>query len=142
MEYQLNSDLGRALLTVPASASPGSVHKVRILLEADETVAAGFQLTARTPDGRQAGTLRAPDGRVRITLADTPAGAVQFAHQTLAGSEGEERIATAWAVEWVAPEQPGRVEWSLSTNSANGDNSPLGDLVWTTREISQVGSVR
>ena len=131
-EYPLDTDAIRvALMGVPRVAEPGSVHRVAVLVRADGTVAAGFQLSTRRPDGRQAGRFRAVDDQVRVTPGDTPAGEVQFAHQTAAGIGEQERIESLWTVEWTAPDDPVDVTWSVSGNSANGDNSPFGDLVGT-----------
>ncbi len=137
-EYPLDGEYGTVLVDIPSEVEPGSVHRVRIVLEAEETVAAGFQLSARTPDGRQAGRLRALDAKVRITHGDTPAGIVQFAHQTREGIGGVERTVSSWVVEWTAPDEPGGVQWSLAANSANGDSSPYGDLIFTTRGTTMV----
>lgn len=138
-EYELDGPYGSVSLEdVPEVAEPGSTHRVRVVVEAEGTVAAGFQLSARASDGVQAGRLRAVDDRVRVTPGATPAGDVLFAHQTQAGSTGPERVRTTWTVEWVAPAASTEVVWSLSANSANGDNSPFGDLVWTTTASSRV----
>jgi hypothetical protein len=131
-EYELDVDGIRvALMGVPEVAEPGSVHRVAVVLQAEGTVKAGFQLATRTSDGRQAGMLRAVDEQVRVTPGPTPAGEVLFAHQTEAGAGETERTETTWTVEWTAPREATEVLWSVSGNSGNGDNSPLGDLVGT-----------
>jgi hypothetical protein len=131
-EYPLDTDAIRvAIMGVPQVAAPESVHRVAVLVRAEGTIAAGFQLSTRTPDGRQAGRIRPVDDQVTITLGDTPAGEVEFAHQTAIGMGGEERVEAMWTVEWTAPADPTDVTWSVSGNSGNGDNSPFGDLVGT-----------
>jgi len=131
-EYQLDFEGIRvALMGVPEVAAPGSVHRVAVVVQAEGTVKAGFQLATRISDGRQAGILRAVDEHVRITPGPTPAGEVLFAHQTSEGAGEVERHETTWTLEWVAPEERGEVTWSVSGNSANGDASPYGDLVGT-----------
>lgn len=131
-EYPLDTDGIRvALIGVPQMAEPESVHRVAVLVRAEGTVAAGFQLSTRTPDGRQAGRLRPVDDEVRVTLGDTPAGEIEFAHQTKVGIGDAERVESMWTVEWTAPADPVNVTWSVSGNSGNGDNSPFGDLVGT-----------
>jgi len=131
-EYELDFEGIRvALMGVPEVAGVGSVHRVAVVLRAEGTVKAGFQLAVRTSDGRQAGALRAIDDQVRITPGQTPAGEVLFAHQTEEGAGEGERRETTWTVEWVAPAEAADVIWSVSGNSGNGDNSPYGDLVGT-----------
>ncbi len=131
-EYELDFEGMRvALMGVPEVAERGSVHRVVVVVQAEGTVKAGFQLATRTSDGRQAGHLRAVDDRVRVTAGHTPGGEILFAHQTEAGAGEGERVETAWTVEWEAPAEPVAVTWSVSGNSANGDNSPYGDLVGT-----------
>ncbi len=131
-EYPLDTESIRvALMGVPEVAEPGSVHRIAVLVRAGGTVAAGFQLATRGPDGRQAGSLR-PVGRgVAVTPGDTPAGEVQFAHQSADGIGDVEREESMWTLEWTAPSDPIDVTWSVSGNSGNGDNSPFGDLVGT-----------
>lgn len=131
-EYPLDTDGIRvALMGVPPAAVPGSVHRIAVLIRAEGTVAAGFQLTTRGPDGRQAGRLSPVDDLVAVAPGHTPAGPVEFAHQTEAGIGREERVESMWTVEWTAPAEPIDVTWSVSGNSGNGDDSPLGDLVGT-----------
>jgi hypothetical protein len=128
-EYPLDDGIRVALMGVPEVAEAGSVHRIGILVAAEGTLTAGFQLAARLPDGRQAGMLRPVDERVVVTPGETPAGEVLFAHHTMVGIGEEERVETMWTVEWVAPSTPAEVQWHVSGNSANGDQSPYGDLV-------------
>ncbi|MDT8367961.1 MAG: choice-of-anchor V domain-containing protein [Longimicrobiales bacterium] len=138
-EYGLDPEGMRVLLVgVPVRVEPESVHRIGVVVRAEGTVVAGFQLAARRPDGRQAGRLRAVDDRVRITIGDTPAGEVSFAHQTALGTEGESRVESRWTVEWTAPGTPTDVVWNVAGNSANGDNSPFGDLVGLASAGTQV----
>lgn len=131
-EYELDYEGIRvALMGVPAVAEAGRVYRVAVVVQAEGTVKAGFQLATRTSDGRQAGRLRAVDEGVGVTPGMTPAGEVLFAHQTETGAGEIERRETTWTVEWVAPSEPVEVTWSVSGNSADGDNSPYGDLVGT-----------
>jgi len=129
-EYPLDAaGIRVALMGVPQAAEGGSVHRVAVLVRAEGTVTAGFQLSTRGPDGRQAGRLRAVDETVTVTRGETPAGIVEFAHQTERGTGDVDRSETMWTVEWVAPGEAVDVTWSVSGNSGNGDNSPFGDLV-------------
>lgn len=131
-EYALDTEGIRvALMGVPEAAAPGSSHRIAVLVRARGTVTAGFQLSTRGPDGRQAGRLRPIDGMVTVTPGDTPAGLVDFAHQTADGTGDADREETTWVLEWVAPDEPVDVTWSVAGNSGNGDNSPFGDLVGT-----------
>jgi hypothetical protein len=141
-EYALDDGIRVALLRVPELAAPGSTHRIEIVVEAEGTLTAGFQLSARTPDGRQAGLLRPTDERVVVTSGETPAGEVLFAHHTMVGIGDEERAETTWTVEWVAPDRSGEVQWHVAGNSANGDRSPYGDLVGASFAATRVRRTR
>ena len=95
---------------------------------------AGFQAAVRFLDGpnrgRQAGTLEAQDGRTAVV--ESPDGDVLYVQQVATGTGVESPERAAWTFRWTAPPGPGAVAFHAAGNSANGDDSPLGDLVYTT----------
>ncbi len=130
---------GTGALTVrgfPERYRAGERHLLEVVLEAGGTERAGFQLSVRSPSGEAAGTLHAVDGRVRILAPDSlPA---TYAVQTAAGSAAEDPGGARWTVAWIAPAR-GEATLHAAANSADGDESPLGDLVFTTRGTSRPG---
>lgn len=127
--FPLNPEEGRlALDGLPGVVDPGERYALTVTLDVEGTVLAGFQLSARTPDGAQAGRFESPDPRVAVTTPE--AGRVEYAHTTLEGSRSVQGDRATWTVLWEAPRNPGTVVFNLASNSADGDNSPFGDLVF------------
>lgn len=116
---------------VPQEPEPGRTYEITLLLDDPGLRAAGFQLSARFADGRQAGTLAAtPDdhGRVDVTVYRETA----YAHHLYDGTEVVERGRARWTVLWTAPHSiPGDILFSAASVAADNDLSSLGDRVYT-----------
>ena len=109
---------------IPARYAPGTTYDLRLRLARPGMEAAGFQLTARYTDGAQAGALDAgPGAEVRVHEGVGYAGHTDGA----AADAGE----AAWTVRWTAPDTGGAVVFHAVANAADGDESPLGDHVYT-----------
>lgn len=115
----------------PGTYEAGGEYVLTIDLRADETSVAGFQLAARFTEGRHrgasAGTLEPLDSRTAVTDSL----GVRYLHQTEAGSATADPGGGSWSFVWRAPTDGGPVALHVAANSGNGDNSPLGDLVYT-----------
>ena len=70
------------------------------------------------------------NGWTRVAV-DTVSG-VQYVQHAPEAVEADDPDFVSWSFEWRAPEDGGAVSFHASANSANGDDSPLGDLVYTT----------
>lgn len=120
-----------AILDLPNAYEPGEAYVLRVSLEAPETGVAGFQLSARHAAGplrgKPAGTVRGIDSRVTVTMHET---GQPYAHHTPVGTEVVTSEGSSWLVEWTAPLEGEAVVFHVAANSANGDNSPLLDLVY------------
>lgn len=111
---------------------PGRTYRVTIRLEGDRyTRRAGFQAAFRFGDGeargRSAGTLEVDDPALQIVEDST--GRVRYVEHTEAGIDAPDGT-RAWTFGWTAPEG-GAVTVHVAANAANGDDSPLDDLVYT-----------
>jgi len=131
---------GLTLEGIPAAYRPGERYQITIVLRRGEMKRGGFQLAARFAEGpsagRQAGSLRAPDERVKVTAGTT--GGVQYASQTRPGIQLTEAGRIAWVVEWTAPPSvAGAVVFHVAANSANGDESQFGDFVYTAAQVTR-----
>ncbi len=121
---------------------PGMTYPVVVTVsDPDETqTAAGFSISARSPDGCfQAGDFAVPaddagglqvanQGRSRPG-APCPASPLQFATHTMphAMSDG----AAAFAFEWTAPEaNAGPIVFAAAGNAADGDEGRMGDRIY------------
>jgi len=109
---------------------PGHAYVLTVVLEADETSVAGFQLSARFAEGperaRDAGALHPVDERT----TRTDSAGVSYLHQSPRGSHTSDPSGASWSVGWTAPRSTDPVVFHVAANSGNGDNSPLGDLVY------------
>lgn len=132
-EYALNSPGGGLSVEgLPDRWEPGVAYVLTVVLRSEGMGAAGFQLALRHADGRLAGRLDPLDGRVAVdAVGDTvPPGA--YARQTREGSRVDDPALATWQVRWIAPATPDAVWLHGAANSGDGDNSPFGDLVYTT----------
>lgn len=114
---------------LPERFVPGDSYRLTITLEAEETTVAGFQLAVLAAAGDAAvgvGRLEAVDGR---TLVRDSAG-VQYAHHSPTGTGTTAPDQAKWSVEWTAPHDAETIVLAAAANSGNGDESPLGDLVY------------
>lgn len=128
-----------------ASYRPELTYEVTIRLAGDiYTRRAGFQAAFRWADGpdagASAGTLEAPGSELEIVPDST--GRVEYIGHTEIGSEAPEGIGE-WTFRWTAPGTAGPITLHVAANAANGDHSPLDDLVYTaSRELSPEGGAR
>ena len=112
----------------PDHFRPGGVYRLEVAIHDTTARVGGFQLAVRVAAGpragTQAGTLCAVDARVEVGT-DTTTG-VQYASHVGAASADSLR----WQIEWRAPaEDVGAVVFHVAANSANDDDSPLGDAI-------------
>ncbi len=109
---------------------PGAAHRVSITVRGEGMGSAGFQAAFRVLKGDQSG---AAAGRVVVLdeharLVRDPATGVEYIQHTGAGTELVYGVGQ-WVFEWVAPKDDVTVVLHVAANSANGDNSPLEDLI-------------
>lgn len=106
----------------------GAVYRLVVTIRDSTAQVGGFQLAARVAAGphagTQAGTLCMMDARVTV-VTDSASG-VQYASH--AGAGGPDSL--QWQLEWRAPsEDVGSVIFHIAANSANDDDSMLGDVI-------------
>ncbi len=129
-----------SLQGVPTTYSLGDRYVVTVSVTHPELRTGGFQLSARSADGSQAGTIRAITDRETVRSFE----GVSYAFHTRRGSMVEERGRASWRVEWIAPtEARGPIHFHVSANAGNGDESALGDFIFTDSARARVApSVR
>lgn len=131
-DNDVDSGPGRLLLRgVPDRAVPGSSYDLTVLLVEPGLLAAGFQLSARFQDGRQAGTLAAAEGHEARTDITTDRN-IQYAHHIYDGSLPVAPDTARWTIRWTAPADLEPVVFHVAANAADDDTSPLGDHIYTT----------
>ena len=138
-EYDLNLPGGSVRLEGwPETYGPGERYTLTVVLEAEAKSRAGFQLAIRADDGAQAGRLEAIDDRVAVH----DSAAVFYAQQTVRSSDVEDGRTASWTIVWTAPDGDATVRADVAANSANGDNSPFGDLIYQRRWSAGVATKR
>ena len=119
---------GLSLGGLPERYQPGAVYRLEVAIRDSTARSGGFQLAARVAGrphaGTQAGTLCALDGRVAVATDSTSG--VQYASHARA-ARGD---SLQWQLEWRAPSTDvGAVVFHMAANSANDDQSALGDAI-------------
>ena len=129
----MHSGGGVTIEGLPSEYVQGERYLLTVLLEAEETDLAGFQLAARygtgSEEGLNAGQIHPIDDRIAVSIGTN---GVRYAHQTRQGSRMAASDSTSWSMEWIAPSTGNSVVFHVAANSGNGDNSPLSDLVYAS----------
>jgi hypothetical protein len=132
----LNDTPGRISLSgVPDTYTPGERYPITVSIAHPELVKAGFQMSARFEDGKNAGLFRSPD-RLTESIPDD-GGRITYIQHTISGSAPPTKGESRWNVEWTAPAEGGAVVFHLAGNASNGDLSPLGDFIYTASTTSR-----
>ena len=138
-DSELNSpEVRLEVLGFPERYTPRATYRISISVAGEGQVAAGFQASTRFASGpslgRQAGALERLNERVRVRTDSVAL--VQYAYHTEGGAELTSQELGAWTILWTAPESVGDVLLNVAANSANGDDSPIGDLIRTLERRS------
>ncbi len=124
---------------LPAHYTSEGVYRITVAVSGAGQGRNGFEASIRFADGPQkglqAGYLNAVDRRVAVR-SDTLT-AVQYASHTDIGAEPTAVERGEWVVEWAAPRSSDSVVLHIAGNSANGDDSPFGDLIYTFERMSE-----
>ena len=118
---------------LPAEFQPGITYDLTITLTQEGLGAGGFQLSARFEDGTQAGTLAPADSDTsRVDLSVR--GAVEYIHHVYAGTTSVAPDSARWHIRWTAPAAGAgaAVVVHVAANAADDDESPMGDMIYTT----------
>lgn len=128
MGAELNDPAGSLTIEgLPERYTPGQAYRLIVRLRRPQMTAAGFQLSARTAVGAQAGTLAVPQGATAVKVETSAR--TQYAGHTEPGSRLATPGAAEWQVVWTAP-AAGPVTFSAAANAADDDRSPMGDYVY------------
>jgi hypothetical protein len=135
----VNDASGRLTLAgFPERYEPGATYELELTLSREPAfAAAGFQLAVRLADGlTQAGTIEVPAAeQLRIGLQDQRG--VRFAHHRLATTAQPATNTARWKLSWTAPAAVGTVWIHAAAVAADGDESQLGDRVYTTCQAAK-----
>ena len=136
-DNDLNEAAGSLTLEgIPPVFAPDERYRLRVTLARPGLAAAGFQLAMRFAEGpehgRQAGTLRAIDDRVKVTHhAET---GIFYAQHTETGARASG--SATWVVEWTPGPRTSPVVFQVAANAANDDASEFGDYIYADDTVS------
>lgn len=133
--FQADVNAGPGTLTIdglPAAYEPDISYTITITLAQKGLAAGGFQMSARFGDGTQAGHLAGAGidaARIDVTTRKD----VQYIHHVYAGTRRVAPDTTRWQVVWTAPAAGAPVVFHIAANAADDDESPLGDMIYTSK---------
>jgi hypothetical protein len=143
-EWEENTGTGELrLIGLPDELIPGARVPLTVELVHAGMARAGFQMAIRWADsGAQAGELR-PDPDDAHRVARLEAREIQFVHHRVDGTALVVPDTARWRVEWVVPAPPPGatplgLTLNLSTVAADGDESQMGDHVYTVERSGLV----
>jgi hypothetical protein len=119
------------IVGLPEEYTPGAEILLTVVLSAAETEVAGFQVAARFSEGGIAGLNAGALSPIDDRSAISDSSGVAYIHQSRTGATTLDDSGSSWSFTWIAPESGLPVVLHAAANSGNGDNSPLGDLVFT-----------
>lgn len=127
-ENPVNDPGGRLRLRgLPDPYEPGKRYEIEVVLARPGLERGGFQLSARSSAGTQAGILLFDK---HSSAVDSLAG-VQYVRHTDMGSVPPSPDSIAWRIAWQAPDAGvDSVVFNVAANAANDDNSEFGDFIY------------
>ena len=134
-ENPLNDPAGALTVEgVPARYTPGEDYPITVSVRRPGLIRAGFQLSAREEGinmnaGSDAGVLASTNGMAEGVTAG-PRGVTYMQH-TAAGAAAVTGDTARWTFTWTAPDGEVPVAFHVAANASNGDDSPLGDWIYT-----------
>jgi uncharacterized protein (TIGR03437 family) len=129
-------------ITAPQSYSSGIAYPITVTVFDSVQRRWGFELSARTQAGKQAGTLTA--GSDGFTQLLTPLSGTQYISHSLSGTRNgttDKGSGVSFNFTWVAPDaSAGPVVFNAAGNAANGDGTQFFDHIYSTSVVSQPGA--
>ncbi|HTO92630.1 MAG TPA: choice-of-anchor V domain-containing protein [Candidatus Sulfotelmatobacter sp.] len=133
---------GLRLVGVPIVYAAGQTYPLTVRLDSDSTADSpsrkwGFQLTAvRASDGEGAGTFVLPDpDTLQIIAGSAPFASRRYVEHTFIGTRTGLAGPSVWHLSWQAPAtSSGKIYFFCAGNSANGNDDPSGDFIFTTSD--------
>jgi uncharacterized protein (TIGR03437 family) len=130
----VNAGGGSVAISAPSSYSSGGSYSITVTVFDSVQRRWGFELSARTQDGHQAGTLMTgPDGFTQLLSSIN---SVQYISHSLNGTRNGTRdtgSGVSFTFSWQAPDvSAGPVVFNAAGNAANGDLTNSGDHIYTT----------
>ncbi|MBD3616360.1 MAG: hypothetical protein HUJ22_07285 [Gracilimonas sp.] len=135
-DYDLNKGEGRFSVSgIPNKIQPGKAYKFEIIVEREDLGKAGFQLSSRVRDGRQAGVFEISENE-RLMFTEQVPDSLQYVQHSTSGTVPTETGKNRWVVKWHAPEFiEDSIYFNIAANAANGDQSEFGDWIYAKEYV-------
>ncbi|MCZ6916299.1 MAG: hypothetical protein O7I93_05950 [Gemmatimonadetes bacterium] len=139
MGGELNSPGGiLGIVGMPSRYTPRTRYEIGVVLQSEDMTLAGFQGAVRFADGEtrgtQAGNIEPLDARVAVVIDQLTR--IQYVQHAAAEDRIDPGGVVTWTFIWMAPDARDAVMLHVAANSANGDDSPLLDRVYTAEAFS------
>lgn len=132
----VNSGPGVVTITAPSSYASGVTYPITVRVSDPNQRRWGFELSVRTLENQQAGTLLV--GSDGFTQRLPNLGSRQYISHTLAGTRNGTTEGVNFNFQWQAPAiSAGPVTFYVAGNAANGNGSSSGDRIYTHNLIVQ-----
>ena len=112
---------------LPPKLEAGRRYRLTLTLARAGMQSAGFQLSARTADGRSAGRLEALGASVSVVRDDSTG--IVYAQHTEAGTALAAPDTARWTFAWT-PSDTAAAVFHAAANATNDDASEFGDFVY------------
>ncbi len=126
------------IVGMPSRYAPATRYEIGVVLQSEDMTFAGFQGAVRFADGgargTQAGDIEPVDARVAVVIDQLTR--TQYVQHAAAENRIHPGGVVTWTFIWMAPDARDAVMLHVAANSANGDDSPLLDLVYTAEAFS------
>lgn len=130
-DYDLNwSEGSMQAKGIPVNITPGKTYQIDILVQREQIGSAGFQVSARFRNGKQAGQFLISENR-NVMFTSQSSDSLQLVQHSAEGTVPEANGKHSWKIQWGAPDIiSDSVVFSISANAANGDQSEFGDWIY------------
>ncbi|MBI3895490.1 MAG: hypothetical protein HY313_06125 [Acidobacteria bacterium] len=130
---------GSVTISAPSSYTSGATYPIHVIVTDPTARRWGFELSARTLNGQQAGMLIAGnDGNSQLL---SPINGIQYVGHTLQGSRGGVTGSVSFDFPWQAPDvSAGPIIFHAAGDGANNDFNTTGDHIYTTSITVQPAS--
>jgi len=131
----LNSGPGSVTVTAPATYASGQTYQITVRVADPQRTNGsqsrwGFEMSARTEGGQQAGSLNSTNNQTQVIPNFN---SVQYVMHTTTGTRAGTPLGVNFTFDWTAPDtSAGPVVMHAAGNSANNSQSNIGDRIYTT----------
>ncbi|MDX1586189.1 MAG: choice-of-anchor V domain-containing protein [Balneolaceae bacterium] len=131
-DYPLNPEEGSLSLNgIPENYEKEKTYTITVTVSREDLGQAGFQITSRFSNGKQAGSFSGNSDQVQFTRTENQ---IEYLQHSLKGSKVNNSTTQSWEFIWEAPSNyRGEIIFNIAANAGNGDASAFGDYIFTDK---------